>query len=151
MNFGAELNICSLKAPTSQSPKTLAVMTKLTMKKIILIFALFSLVSCMVNYPTTTFYVKNTTNETLNFKASIIKQSSMGPHEMTLPFAVPPNDSIVARRVGFKKGIEPTAWFTKFIIFPSDSITFNDPNDPANWEKTMDEKGKPVYIFNMTE
>lgn len=75
----------------------------------------------------------------------------MGPHEMTLPFAVPPNDSIVARRVGFKKGIEPTAWFTKFNIFPSDSITFNDPNDPANWEKTMDEKGKPVYIFNMTE
>jgi hypothetical protein len=28
MNFGAELNICALKAPTSQSPKTLAVIVK---------------------------------------------------------------------------------------------------------------------------
>ncbi len=99
----------------------------------------------------TTFYVKNTTNETLNFKASVIKQSSMGPHEMTLPFAVAPNDSVIARQVGFKKGIEPTAWFSKFIIFPSDSINFNDPNDPANWKKTLDEKGRPVYTFNMTK
>ena len=99
----------------------------------------------------TTFYVKNTTNETLNFKASVIKQSSMGPNEMTLPFAVPPNDSIVARQVGFKKGIEPTAWFSKFIIFPSDSVVFNDPNDPANWIKTLDAKGRPVYTFNMAK
>lgn len=121
------------------------------MKQIILICALLGLTSCMVNYPMTTFYVKNTTNETLNFKASVIKHSSMGPHEMTLPFAVPPNDSVVARQVGFKKGIEPTAWFSKFVIFPSDSLTFNDPNDSANWEKTMDEKGRPVYTFNMTK
>lgn len=121
------------------------------MKQTILICVLLSLTSCMVNYPMTTFYVKNTTNETLNFKASVIKQSSMGPHEITLPFAVPPNDSIVARQVGFKKGIEPTAWFSKFVIFPSDSIVFSDPNDPTNWVKTYDEKGRPVYTFNLTK
>lgn len=120
------------------------------MKNTILICILLGLTSCMTNYPMTTFYVKNTSNETLNFKATIVKQSSMGTQEMTLPFAVPPNDSVVVRKVGFKKGIEPTAWFTKFIIFPTDSITFNDPNKPENWEKTIDEKGRPVYIFNMT-
>lgn len=121
------------------------------MKRIILICALIGLASCMGNYPMTTFYVKNTTDKTLNFKASIVKQSSMGPHEMTLPFAVPPNDSVVARQVGFKKGIEPTAWFTKFSIFPSDSIDFNDPNNSANWIKSTDPKGRPVYIFNMAK
>jgi len=42
----------------------------------------------MTNYPMTTFYVKNTSDKVQNFKASIMKQSSMGPFEMTLPFAV---------------------------------------------------------------
>ena len=75
----------------------------------------------------------------------------MGAYEMTLPFAVPPNDSIVVRQVGFKKGTKPTAWFTEFIIFPIDSLKFNDPNNEANWIKSTDEKGKPVYTFNMTK
>lgn len=121
------------------------------MKKLFLFLTILSLTSCSVNYPTTTFYVKNTTNKTLNFKASIIKYSSMGPFEMTLPFSVPPNDSVLARQVGFKKDAEPTAWFTKFIIFPSDSINFNDPNNATNWVKSTDQKGRPVYIFNMTK
>ena len=105
----------------------------------------------MVNYPTTTFYVKNTTNKTLNFKASIIKYSSMGPFEMTLPFSVPPKDSVLARQVGYKKDAAPTGWFTKFLIFPSDSINFNDPNNATNWVKSTDPKGRPVYIFNLTK
>ena len=105
----------------------------------------------MVNYPKTTFYVKNSTNETLNFKASVIKRNSMGSFEMTLPFAVPPNDSVLARQVNFKKDAEPTAWFTKFTIFPSDSINFNDPNNSMNWIKSTDQKGRPVYIFKMVK
>jgi hypothetical protein len=121
------------------------------MKQIILILTIFGLTSCMVNYPTTTFYVKNTTNKTLNFKASVLKYSSMGSFEMTLPFAVPPNDSVLARQVGFRKDASPTAWFTKFILFPSDSINFNDPNNATNWVKSTDEKGRPVYTFNMTK
>lgn len=70
---------------------------------------------------------------------------------MTLPFAVPPHDSVLARRVGFNKDAQPTAWFTKFIIFPSDSVYFNDPNKADNWVKSTDPKGKPVYTFTMTK
>ena len=81
------------------------------MKKTGLIF-LASLVSvgCMTNYPTTTFYVKNTSDKTQNFKVSIMKYSSMGPFEMTLPFAIPPNDSILARQVGFRQDAPPIAY-----------------------------------------
>jgi len=106
----------------------------------------------MTNYPTTTFYVKNTSDKVQNFTASIMKYSSMtGPFEMTLPIAVPPNDSIIARRVGFHKEARPTAWFTKFIIFPTDSVAFNDPNIDENWVKSTDEKGKTIYTFTMTK
>lgn len=121
------------------------------MKRTTLVLVILLLVSCTVNYPMTTFYVKNTTDKTLNFKASIVKHSSMGPYEMTLPFEVPPHDSILVRKVGFKKGAEPTAWFTRFTIFPSGSMQFNDPNKAANWVRATDEKGRPLYIFNMVE
>jgi hypothetical protein len=105
----------------------------------------------MVNYPITTFYVKNNTRKTVNFKASVIKLSSMGQFEMTLPFSIPPNDSTIARRVGFRKDALPTDWFTSFIIFPIDSISFNDPKKEANWIKSIDSKGKPVYTFTMAK
>ncbi len=116
-----------------------------------LFVVLMALSGCMTNYPITTFYVKNNSGKTLNFKASVLKYNSMGQFEMTLSFAVPPNDSIIARRVGFKENAEPTAWFTQFIIFPADGISFNSPNDPVNWVKTIDKKGKPVYTFTMTK
>jgi hypothetical protein len=129
------------------------------MKRVCLIlFLVFVFAGCMTtfptktNYPTTTFYVKNTSDKVQNFKASIMKQSSItGPFEMTLPFTVPPNDSIVARRVGFHKDAQPTAWFTKFIIFPTDGVAFNDPNINENWVKSTDEKGQPVYTFTLTK
>lgn len=121
------------------------------MKQLYVILIIFGLTACSLNYPTTTFYVKNTTNKTLNFKASIIKYSSMGPFEMTLPFSVPPNDSILARQTGFKKDAEPNKWFTKFTIFPTDSIIFNDPNNSNNWIKSVDSKGRPVYTFNIAK
>ena len=75
----------------------------------------------------------------------------MGQFEMTLPFAVPPNDSILARKVGFRKDAVPTAWFTKFIIFPVDSILIKDPYLPDNWIKTSDNQGKPIYTFTLTK
>lgn len=121
------------------------------MKLIIIIFAALTLTSCITNYQLTNFYVKNTTDKTLNFKASIIKYSSMGPNEMTLPFAVPPNDSILARQVRFKKGIEPNLWFTKFNIFPADNVSFNDPNNSTNWVKSFDAKGRLVYTFTINK
>ena len=122
------------------------------MKRLCLIlFSMFIFVGCMTNYPTTTFYVKNTSDKVQNFRASIIKYNSMGPFEMTLPFAVPPNDSILARQVGFHKDARPTAWFSKFIIFPADSVAFNDPNLDENWVKSIDEKGRTIFTFTMTQ
>ena len=122
------------------------------MKRLCLIlFSASVFASCMTNYPMTTFYVKNTSDKVQNFKASVVKQSSMGPFEMTLPFAVPPNDSVVARRIGFRKEAPPTAWFSKFIIFPADSVAFNDPNIVENWVKSTDENGKTIYTFTMTK
>lgn len=112
---------------------------------------IFVCTSCMTNYTLTTFYVKNTTDKTLNFKASIIKHSQMGPFEMTLPFVVYPHESVVARKANFKKDASPAAWFTKFTIFPTDSLSFNDPKNIDNWVKTIDEKGRPIYTFTMTK
>jgi hypothetical protein len=124
---------------------------KRNMRKLIIVLTFFSLTSCNVNYPTTAFYVKNNSPKTINFKASVMKYSSMGQFEMTLPFAVPPNDSILARKVGFRKDAVPTAWFTKFIIFPVDSILIKDPYLPDNWIKASDNQGKPIYTFTLTK
>lgn len=121
------------------------------MKQIISLLIVLTLSSCMVNYPKTSFYVKNNSEKTQNFKASIMKYSSMGQFEMTLPFAVPPHDSILARQVGFRKDAAPTAWFTRFTIFPADGVTFNDPNNVSNWIKSSDKKGKPNYTFTLTK
>lgn len=75
----------------------------------------------------------------------------MGQFEMTLPFTVLPNDSVLARKVGLRKDAEPTAWFTQFIIFPTDSLILNDPKNSANWIKSVDAKGRPVYTFILTK
>jgi len=120
-------------------------------KTVLILLSTLVFVGCMTNYPTTTFYVKNTSDKVQNFKASIMKYSSMGQFEMTLPFVVPPNDSILARQVGFRKDAPPTAWFTKFIIFPVDSVAFNDPNINENWVKSTDSKGRTIYTFTLTK
>lgn len=121
------------------------------MKNIVYIFISLLLAGCATNYPLTTFYVKNNTGKTINFKASIIKMTTIGEHEMTLPFMVLPNDSVVARRVNFRKDISPTKWFSQFIIFPVDSVVLNNPNDSTKWVKTTDVKGNPVYTFNIAK
>jgi len=74
----------------------------------------------------------------------------MGEFEMTLPFAVLPHDSVIARRVNFRKDASPTLWFTNFRIFRTDSVSFNDPKNQANWIKTADANGKPIYTFTMS-
>ncbi|MHC1778333.1 MAG: hypothetical protein AB9834_23230 [Lentimicrobium sp.] len=121
------------------------------MKLILTVLTLLLFSACNVNYPVTSFYVKNTSGKTINFKASILKYSSMGQCEMTLPFAVAPHDSTLARRVGFHKDAVPTAWFRTFVIFPTDSVLMNDPNNDGNWIKSTDKKGKHVYTFTLTK
>lgn len=103
-------------------------------------------------FPTTTFYVKNNSDRTVNFKATVLKRNSMGPFEMTNSFTVNPKDSVLARQVGFKRDSEnPQKWFTNFTIFPTDSIQIHDPNKPSNWKKWTNEKGKPCYTFIIAE
>lgn len=87
----------------------------------------------------------------LHHQASVDKLSPMGPFMMTLPFTVLPNDSVLTRKVQLKKDAPPTVWFTQLIIFPIDSIPLNDPNDPNNWIKSTDSKGKPIFIFNVAK
>ncbi len=99
----------------------------------------------------TTFYVKNNSDKTVNFTASVLKLSSMGQFEMTVPFTAAPRDSVLVRKVGLRKDALPTDWFIKFVIFPTEGITFNDPNTPANWIKSTDIQGKPVYTFTMVK
>jgi hypothetical protein len=121
------------------------------MKRIYAIITCIALTGCITNYQATTFYVKNNTSKTVNFKASVEKLSSMGTYIMTVPFTVLPADSVLARQVGIRKGAPPTAWFTDFIIFPVDSVQLNDPKDSANWIPSTNAKGKPVYTFNIAK
>lgn len=121
------------------------------MKKLILFLSIVMYTGCMSNYPRTTFYVKNTSDKTINFTASVMKYSSMGRFEMTLPFMVLPHDSVLARIVGYRKDALPIYWYTKFIIFPVEGIIMNDPNNAENWIKSTDEKGKTIYTFSLTK
>lgn len=121
------------------------------MKRFYYLLFYFTLTGCSTKYILTTFYVKNTSGKTINFTASVVKQSTMGAFSMTLPFTVLPNDSVVARRAKFRKDILPTQWFTQFIIFPVDSVFLNDPRNADNWIKSTDTKGKLVYTFNLAK
>src|SRR5688500_13724851 len=121
------------------------------MKWLISLLLIVSFASCM-NYPATKFYVKNNTESTINFKATVIKQSTItGPFEMTVPFTVFPGDSVLARHVNFRKDAYPNEWFTNFALFPINGVVFNDPNQPENWIKSTDDKGKPVYTFTVSK
>ena len=121
------------------------------MRKFAHIIFFLTLTSCFGSYPLTTFYVKNNSNKPINFKASILKQSSMGAFEMTLPFTVLPKDSVLARRGKFINTIKPIDWFTDFVIFPVDSLSMNDPKILSNWVKSTDSKGNPIFIFNISK
>ena len=132
------------------------------MKKTLLILLLsFTFISCGIlfpfpeskKYPTTTFYVKNNSDRTINFKTSVIKQSTItGPFEMTVPFTVQPKDSVLARQIGFEKDSQnPQKWFSKFEIFPIDGVKMFDPNKAENWRKGVNNKGKPIYTFTIAE
>ena len=106
--------------------------------------------ACEKEYPLTEFYVKNTSNKTIIFDASVLKGSSM-PVENIQRFTVFANDSVLARRVGFKEdGKNPQKWFHKFIIYPVDGIEMNDPELPENWIK-HNNNGTPTYVFTLNK
>ncbi len=123
-------------------------------KNILLLLASILILSCgasaIGNYATTTFYVKNNSNQTINFSSTVVVfPMSRGP--LTRQFSVPPMDSILARQTNFKKGVAPQKWFLEFNIFPNDYVTMFDPNKTENWKKGFDTKGRPFYTFLIAE
>ena len=104
------------------------------------------------SYPTTTFYVKNTSDKPISFNATVMKRSQMGPFYINQPFTVQPKDSVLTRKVGYKSdGQNPQNWFTEFKIFPVDSLEFNDPKLAQNWIKSVGKDGKPMFTFKIVK
>ena len=97
----------------------------------------------------TEFYVKNTSDKTISFEASVMKSSEiLGPHEVSEKFTVLPNDSVLARKIRFLE--DNTKWFTSFIIYPIEDIQMNDPNLPENWIKHKKDD-LPIYVFTINK
>ena len=141
-----------MKYATSCSCETLAdIIPKMTkMKKITTFLLLLTLMSCG-SYTMSTFYVKNTSDKTVNFDASVMKFSQNGPYDVNQSFSIKPKDSVLTRKASMKNGVSPEKWFTQFNIFPTDGLEFNDPNNPQNWIKTIGKDGKPIYTFNIVK
>jgi hypothetical protein len=121
------------------------------MKSAALAFLVLLLTGCG-NYTMSTFYVKNTANKPVSFSASVVKYSSItGPMVVDQTFTVPPNDSVLARRVSLRDNVGPEVWFQKFRIFMAEGLSFNDPKLRDNWVKTIGPDGKPVYTFSLVK
>ena len=122
------------------------------MKKIIVLIAVVLCSACTKEHVMTEFYVKNTSNKTISFEATIVKPSTItGTYEVTLPFTVNANDKVLARKIEFQKdGKDPQKWFTRFVIYPVEGIQMNDPNLSENWVKS-NKDGTPVYEFTLNK
>lgn len=120
------------------------------MKKITSLLILFTLLSCG-NYTMSTFYVKNTSEKSISFDASVMKFSQNGPFDVNQSFTIKPKDSVLTRRASMRNDVSPEKWFTSFNIFPTDSLEFNDPNLSQNWVKSIGKDGKPIYTFNIVK
>lgn len=120
------------------------------MRKIVTYLFFLTLTSCG-SYTMSTFYVKNTSNKSVSFDASVLKYSQMGHYNINQSFTVNPNDSVLVRKVSMRNDLSPEKWFTQFNIFPTDSLEFNDPKNPQNWVKTIGKDGKPIYTFNIVK
>ena len=105
--------------------------------------------ACNKHYVMTEFYVKNTSDKTISFEASVMKSSQiLGPHEVSETFTVYPNDSVLARKIEFLA--DNTKWFTSFIIYPVEGIQMNDPNLPENWIK-YNRNNLLIYVFTLNK
>ncbi len=117
----------------------------------LLIMGLFFTQCAVVgSYPVTNFYVKNNSTKPIQFESTVFKYSIR--QNVTVPFIVKPNDSVLARQVGYKKdGVNPQSWFTKFDISEVANVTIFDPNKPENWKKLKDKNGRTFYTFTIAE
>jgi len=104
------------------------------------------LCGCSTQYPTTTFWVNNNTEKTVNLSATIFVDTLPPPHLKNLEFSIPPSDSVLFRQSTFNKQGNPAKTFKEMKFVPVDK-KMNRPTDSINWIKTIDSKGKPKYNF----
>jgi hypothetical protein len=116
------------------------------MKKTFIPILIILLSGCYTQYPTTTFWINNNTNKTVNFRASIYKANLPPPSIMSLPFTIEPGDSVLFRQVGFHKQGNPAKVFKEMNFIPVDK-KMNNPKDSISWIKSTDTKGLPKYNF----
>jgi hypothetical protein len=114
------------------------------MKRLLLIFVIIQ-IGC--SYPMTTFWINNNTEKEVHFTAGAIHLPSQSIQ--TLPFSIPPNDSILLRRIGLKEGANITNVFGNISFMTIDSIEIKDPMNPENWQKGKDKNGKTTFIFRV--
>ena len=115
------------------------------MKRILIILSI-SISGCF-SYPTTTFWVNNNTDKEVHFTAGAVHLPSQSIQ--TLPFSVPPNDSVLLRRIGLKEGGNVTNVFGNISFMTIDSIEIKNPMNPENWEKGKDKNGKTKFTFKI--
>jgi len=114
------------------------------MKKLLLIFIIIE-IGC--SYPMTTFWVNNNTEKEVRFTAGAFHLPS---HSIrTLPFSIPPNDSVLLRRIGLKEGGNITNIFGDISFVTMDSIKIKDPMNLENWQKAKDKNGQTIFIFKI--
>ena len=116
------------------------------MKKSLFPILLLMLCGCSTQYPTTTFWVNNNTEKTVNLSATIFVDTLPPPHLKNLEFSIPPSDSVLFRQSTFNKQGNPAKTFKEMKFVPVDK-KMNRPTDSINWIKTIDSKGKPKYNF----
>jgi len=116
------------------------------MKKALIPILLLVWSGCSTQYPTTTFWINNNSEKTVNIKASIFKDSLPPPHIMDLFFTIEPADSVLFRQSTFSKQGNPAKIFKEIKFVPLEK-RMNNPTDSANWIKSNDAKGKPKYNF----
>ena len=129
--------------------------TKIMKKATLLILISAILTSCAVlngNSPMTAFIVKNTSDKSISFSASVVKFSqSMGAQTINNSFTVKPKDSLIVRQTYFKRdGENPQNWYQEFNIFPVDGIEMNNPKKAENWIKSSKDN-IPIYTFTINK
>jgi len=126
------------------------------MKHILFLFALCVTVSSCAflfgDFPTTSFYIKNDSDVPIYCEIEIMKRSAtMGLHSMRLPFKIAPDETVLARQVGFPEDGKPQDWFRKFDIIPTEAARLKDPYLSHNWVRSTDKKDRPAYTFIIAE
>ena len=115
---------------------------------------------------TTDYFIKNTSNQTINFELTVIKDeliyvSGKLTSDSVFTCQVNANDSIIISVLGsnWEDLKNHPNWFTEFKITPLDGIQMNDPYLPENWVEYKNpfsssykpDESIPAYSFTLNK